>query len=159
MKTATRFMAAITAGTAIALTGCSRSDAPQAPVALAWGIDSLTAESGSYINSFTIKNISDAPLDGSWEIYYTQMPRNLQQDDDAPVAVEFITGTRYRMRPTGTYAPIAPGDSLVVTFIGQGSVPSRSFTPEGTYFVATAGDRKDIPVNVDLTKAPLPMTG
>lgn len=151
-------MAALTAGTAMALAGCSHNDAPQTPVALTWAIDSLTAESGSYINSFTIKNISDTPLDGAWEIYYTQMPRNLQQDDNAPVIVEFITGTRYRLRPTDNYAPIEPGDSLVVTFTGQGSVPSRSFIPEGTYFVATAGERKDIPMSIDLVKSPLPMT-
>lgn len=130
MKTATRFMAALSAGTALALAGCSHSEAPQAPVALTWEIDSLTAESGNYVNSFTIKNISDAPLDGAWEIYYTQMPRNLQQDKDAPVTVEFVTAHAIVCVRPATIAPIEPGDSIVVTFTGQGSVPTARSLPK-----------------------------
>ena len=43
-------------------------------------------DSGYYENSFVLKNISDVPLGKDWIIYYSQLPREILQEESAPVS-------------------------------------------------------------------------
>ena len=142
--------------TAPLLAGCGTSDKPEAPVSLTWEMGTSNAEPGYYENSFVLKNISGAPLPRNWTIYYSQLPRNVKQVGNPAVRVESVNGNFFKMYPTESFTPLAPGDSMRITFLCSYKIDRNSHAPEGTYWVATADGKESSPLPVALNTLALP---
>ena len=142
--------------TAPLLAGCGTSDKPEAPVSLTWEMGTSNVEPGYYENSFVLKNISGAPLPRNWTIYYSQLPRNVKQVGNPAVRVESVNGNFFKMYPTESFTPLAPGDSMRVTFLCSYKIDRNSHAPEGTYWVATADGKESSPLPVTLNTLALP---
>lgn len=139
----------------MSMTGCQSADGAKAPVSLAWKMGDVEITPGYYENSFILKNISDAPLGKDWIIYYSQLPREILQDESAPVKVEVVNANFFRMYPAESFQPLAPGDSLTVTFRCSNGMKKLSHAPEGTYWVSQSGGKQVVPLPVGLTIHPL----
>lgn len=85
-------------------------------MSLTWKMGAVEVQPGYYENSFVLKNISDVPLEKDWIIYYSQLPREILQEESAPVKVEVVNANFFRMYPAENFQPLAPGDSLTVKF-------------------------------------------
>ena len=142
--------------TAPLLAGCGTSDKPEAPVSLTWEMGTSNVEPGYYENSFVLKNISGAPLPRNWTIYYSQLPRNVKQVGNPVVRVESVNGNFFKMYPTESFTPLAPGDSMRITFLCSYKIDRNSHAPEGTYWVATADGKESSPLPVTLNTLALP---
>lgn len=138
------------------LTGCGTKSEPTLPVALAWEMGATGVEPGYYENSFILKNISRSPLKGNWTIYYSQLPRDIKQEGTPAVKVEVVNGNFFKMYPTEHYTPLAPGDSLRITFRCTYKVERNSQVPEGTYWVETVDGKEQKPLPIALHALPLP---
>lgn len=136
--------------------GCKTSGEQKAPVALTWEMGASDIEPGYYENSFVLKNISEAPLAQGWTIYYSQLPRNVRQVGNPAVRVEAVNGNFFKMSPTENFAPLAPGDSMRITFRCSYKLDRNSHAPEGTYWVATVDGKEGSPLPVTLNALPLP---
>ena len=111
---------------------------------------------GYYENSFVLKNISGAPLFKDWAIYYSQLPRYVKQEGTPAVRVEAVNGNFFKMYPTDDFVPLAPGDSMRITFLCSYKLDRNSHAPEGTYWVATTDGKEGKPLPVALDVLPLP---
>lgn len=74
----------------LVISGCKSTDGAKAPVSLTWKMGAVEVQPGYYENSFVLKNISDVPLGKDWIIYYSQLPREILQEESAPVKVEVV---------------------------------------------------------------------
>lgn len=138
-----------------AMTGCKSSGEMKSPVSLTWEMGTTDVKPGYYENSFILKNISDFPLGKDWMIYYSQLPREILQEESSPVKVELVNANFFRMYPTGNFQPLAPGDSLTVTFCCTNGLTKISHAPEGTYWVSQVGGKQGTPLPIELTLRPL----
>lgn len=138
-----------------AMTGCKSSGEMKSPVSLTWEMGTADVKPGYYENSFILKNISDFPLGKDWMIYYSQLPREILQEETSPVKVELVNANFFRMYPTGNFQPLAPGDSLIVTFCCTNGLTKISHAPEGTYWVSQVGGKQGTPLPIELTLRPL----
>ena len=136
--------------------GCGTGDKPEAPVSLTWEMGASDIEPGYYENSFVLKNISGAPLFKDWAIYYSQLPRYVKQEGTPAVRVEAVNGNFFKMYPTDDFVPLAPGDSMRITFLCSYKLDRNSHAPEGTYWVATTDGKEGKPLPVALDVLPLP---
>lgn len=105
---------------------------------------------------FIIKNISQKPLKKNWTIYYSQLPRGVKQEGASEVKVEVVNGNFFKMYPTDEFAPLAPGDSMRITFLCTYKLDRNSHVPEGTYWVETVDGKEGSPLPVALKALPLP---
>ena len=87
------------------MTGCKSADGAKAPVSLTWEMGAAEVQPGYYENSFILKNISDVPLGKDWIIYYSQLPREILQDESALVKVEVVNANFFRMYPAENFQP------------------------------------------------------
>ena len=139
----------------LVISGCKSTDGTKAPVSLTWKMGAVEVQPGYYENSFVLKNISDVPLGKDWIIYYSQLPREILQEESAPVKVEVVNANFFRMYPAENFQPLAPGDSLTVKFCCTNGLKKMSHAPEGTYWVSQSGSKQGIPLPVGLTIQPL----
>lgn len=137
-------------------TGCKTSNEQKAPVALTWEMGASNIEPGYYENTFVLKNISDEPLPKDWAIYYSQLPRGVKQEAAPAVKVEVVNGNFFKMSPTENFPPLAPGDSIRITFRCTYKLDRNSHAPEGTYWVATIDGKEGKPCPVEMKAFPLP---
>ncbi len=137
-------------------TGCKVSNEQKAPVALTWEMGASEIEPGYYENTFVLRNISKEPLKKDWTIYYSQLPRNVKQVGNPAVKVESVNGNFFKMSPTENFTPLAPGDSLRITFRASYKVDRNTTVPEGAYWVATVEGKEGKPFPVELNALPLP---
>ena len=137
-------------------TGCKTSNEQKAPVALTWEMGANGIEPGYYENTFVLKNISDEPLPKDWAIYYSQLPRGVKQEAAPAVKVEVVNGNFFKMSPTENFHPLAPGDSIRITFRCTYKLDRNSHAPEGTYWVATIDGKEGKPFPVEMKALPLP---
>ena len=107
-------------------------------------------------NTFILKNISQKPLKKNWTIYYSQLPRGVKQEGASEVKVEVVNGNFFKMYPTDEFAPLAPGDSMRITFLCTYKLDRNSHVPEGTYWVETVDGKEGSPLPVALKALPLP---
>lgn len=138
-----------------AFTGCKSSSEGLAPVTLTWEMGAVDAEPGYYENSFTIKNISRKTLPEGWSIYYSQLPRDIKQEEHPAIKIERINGNFFKITPTEQFVPLAPGDSIRVTFRCTNKPNRNSQAPEGSYWVAETGGKTAKPLPVTLNALPL----
>lgn len=128
----------------------------QSPVSLTWQIGNPQVEEGGYENVFVLKNISGQPLPADWAIYFCQMPRPVYQTDDAPVKVEMVCGTFFKMSPTEHLKSLAAGDSVRFTFRCPHTLNRNEHAPEGAYWVTVDAQGKEgVPVDVDIHAFPM----
>ena len=139
----------------LVISGCKSTDGAKAPMSLTWKMGAVEVQPGYYENSFVLKNISDVPLEKDWIIYYSQLPREILQEESAPVKVEVVNANFFRMYPAENFQPLAPGDSLTVKFCCTNGLKKMSHAPEGTYWVSQSGSKQGIPLPVGLTIQPL----
>lgn len=139
----------------LVISGCKSTDGAKAPVSLTWKMGAVEVQPGYYENSFVLKNISDVPLEKDWIIYYSQLPREILQEESAPVKVEVVNANFFRMYPAENFQPLAPGDSLTVKFCCTNGLKKMSHAPEGTYWVSQSGSKQGISLPVGLTIQPL----
>lgn len=136
--------------------GCNTSKEQKAPVSLTWEMGATNIEPGYYENSFVLKNISKKTLKRDWSIYYSQLPRDIKQEANPAVRVEVVNGNFFKMYPTENFAPLAPGDSMRITFLCTYKLDRNSHVPEGTYWVGSVDGKKGKPYPVAMTAIPLP---
>ncbi len=134
--------------------GCKASNEQQAPVTLTWEASNEQTGQG-YENTFVLKNISAEPLSQGWTIYYSQLPRRIWQDEDAAVKVETVNANFFKMYPTEHFTPLAPGDSLRITFRVGYQLERNSHAPENPYWVETIDGKEGKPLPVALTNMPI----
>ena len=104
------------ASTVTALCACNNTK--ESPVSLQWEMVKNGAAPGFYESSFTITNTSTKPLESDWEIYYTQLsPRQVKVNEDSPVIIEMINAGYYKIAPSESWTPLAPGEyTLLVKY-------------------------------------------
>ena len=137
--------------------GCKTSNEPKAPVALTWEMGASDIEPGYYENSFVLKNISQRLSNkrtGRFTIH--SFPRGVKQEGASEVKVEVVNGNFFKMYPTDEFAPLAPGDSMRITFLCTYKLDRNSHVPEGTYWVETVDGKEGSPLPVALKALPLP---
>ena len=137
-----------------AMVGCKSVSESTAPVAMAWEMGTREIEPGFYENSFVLKNISDKDLGKDWVVYYSQLPREIQQDVSSPIRIERVNANFFRMVPTEKYTSLAAGDSLKITFRCTNGLSKVSHAPEGTYWVSMNGGKEETPLPVALDVRP-----
>ena len=75
----------------LVISGCKSTDGAKAPVSLTWKMGAVEVQPGYYENSFVLKNISDVPLEKDWIIYYSQLPREILQEESDVSGRKFST--------------------------------------------------------------------
>lgn len=123
--------------------------APVSPVSLRWEMGENQIEAGFYGSTFTLINNSDKPLETGWEIYYTQLaPRQVKIYEDSPVTIEMVNPGYYRMAPSDSWQPLAPGDSIAISYLNRGILTQTQFSPKTPFFVPANGKPVDIPFTI-----------
>lgn len=131
----------------VALAACKTT--PQSPVSLQWEMGENQVEPGFYGSTFTLVNTSTEPLESGWEIFYTQLaPRQVKIHEDSPVTIEMVNPGYYRIAPTETWQPLAPGDSIAIPYLNKGTLTQTRFSPKAPFFVAQNGKPAYIPLTV-----------
>ncbi|MDR0540649.1 MAG: carbohydate-binding domain-containing protein [Dysgonamonadaceae bacterium] len=136
------------------LTACNTSKTSNLPVSLTWEMGANGIEPGYYENTFYLVNTGETALDGNWVIYFNQISAGATRNtEEAPLAVERIQSTYFKMYPTSSYQSLAAGDTLKFTFRCRGGIIKESAAPQGAYIVLLDenGEEKsihNIPVGV-----------
>ena len=124
-------------------------------LSLTWKLEKDSAEARYFKNTFCLTNNGNKSLADNWVIYFNQTPIYYQQPINAPLEIECIGSTYYKMYPTEHYQALAPGETLSFTILSEGNVINVSSVPEGAYIVATDENGKmlqpqNIPIEIGL---------
>lgn len=144
MKLTKLAMLGLLLGTTL-FTSCSMSDKSPVPVALSW---ESVAANGGYDNIFTIKNVSKEALSNDWAIYYSQFPRSVEQQENAPVKMETVHAYLFRLIPSEHYNGLKAGDSIKVVLHSKSRIQRNSLAPEGPYWIGADGKPKALDINI-----------
>ena len=137
--------------------GCALLAVAQSPVAVRWDMGTNNAEPGWYSSRLVVTNTSDKVLDRDWQLFFNQFSRTVRLPDGAPVDVEEVSTTYYRVTPNARYHALAAGDSLVVDLLMRGTMVNYCYRPQGAHMVMN-GDLAH-PVAIDMTYGPLDTPG
>lgn len=140
----------------ICLFGCGAGkQPPSSQLSLTWKLEKDSVEARYFKNTFCLTNNGNKSLADDWVIYFNQTPIYYQQPINAPLEIECIGSTYYKMYPTEHYQALAPGETLSFTILSEGNVINVSSVPEGAYIVATDEKGKmlqpqNIPIEIGL---------
>ena len=140
----------------ICLFGCGAGKQPlSSQLSLTWKLEKDSVEARYFKNTFCLTNNGNKSLADNWVIYFNQTPIYYQQPINAPLEIECIGSTYYKMYPTEHYQALAPGETLSFTILSEGNVINVSSVPEGAYIVATDENGKmlqpqNIPIEIGL---------
>lgn len=140
----------------ICLFGCGAGKQPlSSQLSLTWKLEKDSVEARYFKNTFCLTNNGNKSLADNWVIYFNQTPIYYQQPINAPLEIECIGSTYYKMYPTEHYQALAPGETLSFTILSEGNVINVSSVPEGAYIVATDEKGKmlqpqNIPIEIGL---------
>ena len=140
----------------ICLFGCGAGkQSLSSQLSLTWKLEKDSAEARYFKNTFCLTNNGNKSLADNWVIYFIQTPIYYQQPINAPLEIECIGSTYYKMYPTEHYQALAPGETLSFTILSEGNVINVSSVPEGAYIVATDENGKmlqpqNIPIEIGL---------
>lgn len=140
----------------ICLFGCGAGkQPPSSQLSLTWKLEKDSVEARYFKNTFCLTNKGNKSLADNWVIYFNQTPIYYQQPINAPLEIECIGSTYYKMYPTEHYQALAPGETLSFTILSEGNVINVSSVPEGAYIVATDENGKmlqpqNIPIEIGL---------
>lgn len=123
--------------------------AQQCPVKVKWQMGENLQR--KYTSSFTITNVSNAPLEKGWALYYNKLSNVIKAADGQPLDLTPVTNYNYvRLTPNASYKTLQPGESVNVTLVSNGSFRNISDKPDGMHFVA-AGSKEAVPVKIEIT--------
>ena len=140
----------------ICLFGCGAGkQPPSSQLSLTWKLEKDSVEARYFKNTFCLTNNGNKSLADDWVIYFNQTPIYYQQPVNAPLEIECIGSTYYKMYPTEHYQALAPGETLSFTILSEGNVINVSSVPEGAYIVVTDEKGKmlqpqNIPIEIGL---------
>lgn len=140
----------------ICLFGCGAGkQPPSSQLSLIWKLEKDSVEARYFKNTFCLTNNGNKSLADNWVIYFNQTPIYYQQPINAPLEIECIGSTYYKMYPTEHYQALAPGETLSFTILSEGNVINVSSVPEGAYIVVTDEKGKmlqpqNIPIEIGL---------
>ena len=140
----------------ICLFGCGAGkQPPSSQLSLTWKLEKDSVEARYFKNTFCLTNNGNKSLADNWVIYFNQTPIYYQQPINAPLEIECIGSTYYKMYPTEHYQALAPGETLSFTILSERNVINVSSVPEGAYIVATDENGKmlqpqNIPIEIGL---------
>ena len=140
----------------ICLFGCGAGkQSPSSQLSLTWKLEKDSVEARYFKNTFCLTNKGNKSLADDWVIYFNQTPIYYQQPINAPLEIECIGSTYYKMYPTEHYQALAPGETLSFTILSEGNVINVSSVPEGAYIVVTDEKGKmlqpqNIPIEIGL---------
>ena len=140
----------------ICLFGCGAGKQPlSSQLSLTWKLEKDSVEARYFKNTFCLTNNGNKSLADNWVIYFNQTPIYYQQPINAPLEIECIGSTYYKMYPTEHYQALAPGETITFTILSEGNVINVSSVPEGAYIVATDENGKmlqpqNIPIEIGL---------
>ena len=140
----------------ICLFGCGAGkQPPSSQLSLTWKLEKDSVEARYFKNTFCLTNNGNKSLADNWVIYFNQTPIYYQQPINAPLEIECIGSTYYKMYPTEHYQALAPGETLSFTILSERNVINVSSVPEGAYIVATDEKGKmlqpqNIPIEIGL---------
>ena len=140
----------------ICLFGCGAGKQPlSSHLSLTWKLEKDSVEARYFKNTFCLTNKGNKSLADDWVIYFNQTPIYYQQPINAPLEIECIGSTYYKMYPTEHYQALAPGETLSFTILSEGNVINVSSVPEGAYIVVTDEKGKmlqpqNIPIEIGL---------
>ena len=140
----------------ICLFGCGAGkQPPSSQLSLTWKLEKDSVEARYFKNTFCLTNNGNKSLADNWVIYFNQTPIYYQQPINAPLEIECIGSTYYKMYPTEHYQALAPGETLSFTILSEGNAINVSSVPEGAYIVATDEKGKmlqpqNIPIEIGL---------
>ena len=117
-----------------ALAFTTTSSMAQAPISVKWIIGENGAKPNKYSAKYVFTNISDEELDNNWSFYFNQFPRTMTLAKGSPLSINTIKKSYYYFTPNENYTPLAPGDSIVIDLILNGTHPGISFGPDGGHF-------------------------
>ena len=137
------------------LTACGAKQTTTLPVSLTWEMGANGIEPGCYENTFYIVNTGKTALDRNWVIYYNQLSAGMPVPaKEAPLKVERIMATYFKMYPSEQYQSLASGDTLKFTFRCRGALIKESVTPYAYIVLLDKnGGEKDIQ-NIPVKVAP-----
>ncbi|MBQ7941627.1 MAG: family 20 glycosylhydrolase [Muribaculaceae bacterium] len=118
--------------TAVAIS--SMSAVAQAPISVKWIMGENGVQPNKYSGKYIFTNISDEELGNNWSFYYNQFPRTMKINEDAPLSLKTVKKGYFYFTPNEKYRPLAPGDSIVIDIIQNGSHPGICFGPDGGHF-------------------------
>ena len=140
----------------ICLFGCGAGkQPPSSQLSLTWKLEKDSVEARYFKNTFCLTNKGNKSLADDWVIYFNQTPIYYQQPINAPLEIECIGSTYYKMYPTEHYQALAPGETLSFTILSEGNVINVSSVHEGAYIVVTDEKGKmlqpqNIPIEIGL---------
>ena len=120
------------------------------PVSLTWSNDGYNAQTESYDNTFTIKNISGKTIGKSWAIYFSQLPRTIKSIHSEGINIEVVNANFFKISPTSSFDGLKAGDSIIVKYSVSNNVPNISQQPEGCYWILDSSSKNSVPVTIDL---------
>lgn len=122
----------------------------QSPLSVKWTMGQNGAEKGWYSSTFVIKNVTDAPLPATWQLYFSQFSRAVKLPDDAPVDVKEVSTTYYQVTPNARYQALQPGDSLVLPLLMRGTLVNVCYVPMGGHVVLQGDTQHPLPVHIEV---------
>ncbi|MBQ7689995.1 MAG: family 20 glycosylhydrolase [Muribaculaceae bacterium] len=122
--------------------------AAQAPVAVRWEMGQNDAEPGWYSSRLVVKNISGHALDREWQLFFNQFSRTVKLPVDAPVDVQEVSTTYYRVAPNAHYTALAAGDSMVVDLLMRGTMVNYCYRPQGAHLVLNGDMSHPLPIDM-----------
>ena len=127
----------------ICLFGCGAGKQPlSSQLSLTWKLEKDSVEARYFKNTFCLTNNGNKSLADNWVIYFNQTPIYYQQPINAPLEIECIGSTYYKMYPTEHYQALAPGETITFTILSEGNVINVSSVPEGAMKMGKCCSRK-----------------
>lgn len=115
------------------LGACSQLNKDSAPVEISWFNQGFDEEKDCYVNRFVVKNVSKTPLNGDWEIFYSQLPVEIVKVISGNGNLSAVNANFYKISPVDSNA-MQPNDSIVITLLTHTNVSNISKEPEGCYW-------------------------
>lgn len=115
------------------LGACSQLNKDSAPVEVSWFNQGFDEEKDCYVNRFVVKNVSQTPLNGDWEIFYSQLPVEIVKVISGNGNLSAVNANFYKISPVDSNA-MQPNDSIVITLLTHTNVSNISKEPEGCYW-------------------------
>ena len=85
----------------ICLFGCGAGkQPPSSQLSLTWKLEKDSVEARYFKNTFCLTNNGNKSLTNNWVIYFNQTPIYYQQPINAPLEIECLGSTYYKMYPT-----------------------------------------------------------
>ena len=121
--------------------------AQNSPVSVKWQMVKNCGR--EYISQFTFKNVSNAPLEANWALYYNKFSNNVKTDGNQAMDIAPIVNNNYcQLKPNARYKTLQPGEEVAVEVIYGGSFRNISDSPDGAHFVYD-GETKALPVTIE----------